>query len=562
MLDLLFTNARICDGSGSPSHHGAVGVQDGRITFVGGSGDGQVARRTIDVQGEVLAPGFIDPHTHYDAQVCWDDTLTSSPWHGVTTICMGNCGVGVAPARPAAREALLRDLENVEAIPYEVMSTGIPWGWESYGEYLDFIDRKGTSINLVGLVSLTALRYYVMGEAAMERAASTDEVGKLQDELRRAMQDGAWGFSGDFLPHHVGYKGRPLACSLASREEIRGLCEVLRELDRGTASISLASTRLGTLPLSDADVELLRMMVTVSGRRMTWLPLLSKFGEPDFPRHTLAKLGELVAHAVPQITPRPMVFLVSLGKPFRFGWYDTWKKAIGATRDEQEALYRSPTWRTAALEEMRTHDRQFPWANFWVKHTRSPALAHYEGRTIAAIAAAEGKSPLETFLDIGLADDMNGIFELQNANLDPAGVEWLVKNPDLLIGVSDAGAHVDQLCDVVYSTYVLQHWVRETGVLSLEEGVRRLTSMPAHVFGIAARGRLVPGYHADLVIFDPATVGPEPPEMRADLPLGAERLIAKAHGITASFVGGVQVLDRGELLAARPGRTLRSGRDG
>ena len=257
MLDLLIKNARIVDGTGSPSFMGDLGVQDGLIRSVSRS-NGLTAERVLDADGLVLAPGFVDPHTHYDAQIAWDPMVTCSPWHGVTTVIMGNCGVGVAPVKPTTREILMQDLVNVEAIPYDVMKAGIDWQWESYGEYLDAIDRRGLGINVAGLVAFTPLRHYVMGEASFERAATDDEIATMRRLLREAMEAGAFGFTTTTSRNHVGYQGRPLACRNASREELIGVVRGLHDVGRGAIEMILNSG--GMYAVSDEDIELLRQV--------------------------------------------------------------------------------------------------------------------------------------------------------------------------------------------------------------------------------------------------------------------------------------------------------------
>ena len=322
MFDLVIQHARICDGTGKPSFLGTLGVTDRRITYLGRD-TGLAAQRTIDADGLVLAPGFIDPHTHYDAQIAWDPLLTSSPWHGVTTVVMGNCGVGVAPVKPATRDILLHDLVNVEAIPYEVMQAGIDWQWESYGEYLAAIDRRGLGINVAALVPLTPLRHYVMGEASFERQATPEEITTLRSLLREAMQAGAFGFSTTTSRNHVGYGARPLACRNASREELAGLCHALRDVGRGTIEIVLNSA--GMHPIDDADVDLLRLLTQASGRPVTWLALFARPDEPDFHHtQTVAKLGDLLARAIPQVTPRPIFTHGDLRHPSMFATYPAW----------------------------------------------------------------------------------------------------------------------------------------------------------------------------------------------------------------------------------------------
>ncbi|PON15997.1 hypothetical protein C2W62_20840 [Candidatus Entotheonella serta] len=297
MYDLVIEHAWICDGTGAPSYMGTLGVEDGLITYLG-TDKGLRAKRSVDAEGLVLSPGFIDPHTHYDAQVAWDPLLTSSPWHGVTTVVIGNCGVGVAPVKPQTRDILLHDLVNVEAIPYEVMQVGIDWQWESYGEYMDALDRRGMGINVAGLVAFTPLRHYVMGEASFERTATEEEIATMRTLLREAMAHGAFGFTTTTIRNHIAHEGRPLACRNASLEELTGLCHALRDAGRGAIEISLNSG--GTRVINDEDMALLQMLSDESTRPVTWLALFARPGEPDFHQQTIEKMGDLIYKAIPQ----------------------------------------------------------------------------------------------------------------------------------------------------------------------------------------------------------------------------------------------------------------------
>ncbi|MBM3226988.1 MAG: amidohydrolase family protein, partial [Candidatus Tectomicrobia bacterium] len=337
MFDLIIQQARICDGTGHPSFVGTLGVTDGRITYLGRE-TGLAAQRTIDADGLALAPGFIDPHTHYDAQIAWDPLLTSSPWHGVTTVVMGNCGVGVAPVKPAMRDILLHDLVNLEAIPYDVMQAGIDWQWESYSEYLAAVDRRGLGINVASLVPLTPLRHYVMGEASFERAATAAERATMRTLLREALDAGAFGLSTTVSQNHTGYGARPLACRNASQEELTGLCQTLREVGRGTIELVLNSA--GMHPIDDADVALLRLLTQASGRPVTWLALFARPGEPDFHHtNTVPRLGDLLGRTMPQVSPRPIFMQGDLRNPTMYSTYRAWQPAFQRTVAEQIALY-------------------------------------------------------------------------------------------------------------------------------------------------------------------------------------------------------------------------------
>jgi N-acyl-D-aspartate/D-glutamate deacylase len=555
MLDLVIENARLCDGTGQPSVMGALGVKDGLITHLGPE-QGLAAQRRIDAEGLVLAPGFIDPHTHYDAQIAWDPLLTSSPWHGVTTVVMGNCGVGVAPVKPQTRDILMHDLVNVEAIPYEVMQAGIDWQWESYGEYLDAVGQPGLGLNVAGLVAFTPLRHYVLGEASFERQATPEEIATMRRLLQDALQAGAFGFTTTTSRNHVGYAGRPLACRNASQAELVGLCHALRDVGRGTIEIILNSA--GMHLIDDADVELLRTLTHESTRPVTWLALFARPGEPDFHDQNLAKLGPLIQRAIPQVTPRPIVSQGDLRNPSMFGSFLSWQGVFNRSLGEQMAIYQQPQFRQAFVEELHSRKREHMWGQMRVLEVHKPELQAYVGRTIQDIAQAEGKQPVDAYLDLGIADDLQTRFQTANFNYDQAGVERLVRDDRCLIGLSDGGAHVDFICDVGYATALLDIWVRQRQVLTLEKAVHKLTAVPAALFGIPNRGLLAEGKVADLVLFDPATVAAQPPRYAYDFPRNGRRLISKAEGVLATFVAGTQVFDHGEHTGALPGRVLRS----
>jgi N-acyl-D-aspartate/D-glutamate deacylase len=555
MLDLVIRNARIVDGTGTPAFMGDLGVADGRIRSIGPSA-GQTAERVLDADGLVLAPGFVDPHTHYDAQIAWDPLLTCSPWHGVTTVIMGNCGVGVAPVRPETREILMQDLVNVEAIPYDVMKAGIDWQWESYGQYLDAVGRDGLGINVAGLVAFTPLRHYVMGEASFERAATGDEIATMRRLLREALEAGAFGFTTTTSRNHVGYQGRPLACRNASREELIGVVAGLHDVGRGAIEIILNSG--GMYAVSDEDVQLLREITQASGRPVTWLALFAHPGQPDFHDQTFAKLGDLVKRAIPQVTPRPIMSQGDLKNPTMFGSFISWQKAFNRPAAEQIALYQDPEFREAFRQELESRKRSHMWGQMRVLEVGKPELAGDVGRTLEEIAASQGKRPVDAYFDLGIADNLDTRFQSSTFNFDPAGIERLITDDRCLIGLSDGGAHVDFICDVGYATALLDLWVRKRKVLSLEKAVHKLTQVPATVFGIPNRGVLAEGKVADLVLFNPDTVTAKTPKYAYDLPCNGRRLVSESEGIKATFVSGIQLYEDGNHTGAMPGRILRS----
>jgi N-acyl-D-amino-acid deacylase len=560
MHDLVIDNARIVDGTGGPSQHGSVAVKDGRIVEVGGTA-GQAARERIDAGGRALAPGFIDPHTHYDAQVAWDPLITCSSWHGVTTVVTGNCGVGVAPVRPDAREVLMGDLVNVEAIPLEVMRSGINWTWETFPQWMDALAKANLGINVAPLVPLAPLRHYVIGEASFDRAASADETATMARIFGEAMDAGAFGVSTTVLPNHVGHEGRPLACRIASADELRALCRVLRKRGRGAieAAISANPDRL-----TDEELATLTLLVEQSGRPVTYLAVFARSGRPPGAHEeALTRVLPLLGRdrAIPQVSCRPLRIQFTLKNPFIFATMQTWGQVFNKTPEDQKALYRSEAFRTQWKEEMdRRRIFRSNWPRITVRDAATPAVAALIGKSILEIATARGAEPSDTMLDLAIEDGLEALFDFPVMNQDPDAVRPLVTDPRFLIGLSDGGAHVDQLCDAGYATYLLGKWVRQWEALTLERAVHRLTGEVAQLFGIPDRGRIAAGAAADLVLFDPATVDDVPPEYVHDLPNGAKRLIARARGVDATIVAGQVVYRDGKETGARAGTVLRSGR--
>ena len=564
MHDLIIENVCIVDGTGADRFQGSVAVKDGRVVSIQreiGNGGGEAAAERINADGLVLAPGFVDPHTHYDAQVAWDSLLTCSPWHGVTTVVMGNCGVGVAPMRPEMREMAMWDLVNVEAIPFDVMQRGIDWTWETFPEYLDAISAKGLGINVSAIAPLTPIRQFAMGEAAFERAANEDEIAVMKQLLRDALAAGAVGLSTTALNNHLGFEGRPLSCRNASRQELAALCGVLRDAGRGSIEIALTQTQFGTI--SDGELDLLEFLLRESERPVTFLALINDVGEPESYLQAVESLGPLLdwRRAVPQITCQPLRNQFQMTNPFVLATLEHFAPVFNKTPEEQAALYASPSFRDSVRPEL--DERGIARAmvdRMRIAEAKSePARTHAaSGRRLEEIAAETGVHPLDLLLDLTVAEGPELAVDLQLANFEPEGVRNLLRDGRFMIGLSDGGAHVEQLCDAGYTTHLLGKWVREEQALSLEEAVRNITSIPADFWGIAQRGRIAEGAPADLVLFDPNTVGAEQPEYVNDLPGGARRFVAQATGVEATLVAGQVLYRDGEYQGGLPGEVLRN----
>ncbi len=555
--ELLIRNGMLIDGTGAPARRADIAIAGGKIVGVEEKSRDSAAR-TIDASGLAVAPGFIDPHTHYDAQICWDGGVTPSSWHGVTSVVMGNCGVGIAPCRPKAREIAMRDLVNVEAIPFEVLDAGITWDWETFPQYMDAAARRKPALNLAFLAPLTPLRHYVMGEASMERAASADEAREIAGLLGQAIDAGAFGWSSTLLNQHMGYGGRPLACRNASREELKACCNALRARNKG--SIEFALTRQIAV-LEPAELELLDFLLEESRRPVTFIAMFDRDDLPEALRESLAKVRPMLARgARPQTSPLPLTRELTMRKPFAFGAFPSWKRLFeDMSKAAQAAVYRDPRFRESFRQDLKRPASFADWARITVHEVASPQLKKDEGKTVAEIAAERGVDGVDALLDLTLEDDLQNEFTVQSWNTRVDRMAELLNDRSVLLGLGDGGAHLDMLCDSGYPTYVLGTWVRERKVLSLEEAVRRMTSDPADFFGIRDRGRIAAGQAADLVIFDPASVGSElRPERVRDLPGGGKRMVKRSRGIEMTLVNGEATWEKGALTGAAAGRVLRS----
>lgn len=555
-FDLVIRNGTVVDGTGTPGVHADVAVKDGRIVEVGKVSG--TAKKTIDAADLIVAPGFVDPHTHYDAQICWDDVTSPSSWHGVTTVMMGNCGVGLAPCRPEAREIAAWDLVNVEAIPFDVLNKGVTWDWETFPEYIDAAKRRGSGLNLGFLAALTPFRHYVLGEQSMEREATKDETQEIAGLLKGAMEAGAFGFTTTNAGQHVGYQGRPLACRLASKDELKAYCNVLRDMGRGAIEIALTNE---VSKVDASERELLDMLLTESQRPVTWLALLNRDDDPDAVQNTLKEVADLIERgSIPQCTCRPFIVQIDLRTPFIFANMECWNPTLNRSAEEQMKILKDPEFRRAFKEALK---RPLIFSSRWevmtVLEAKSPALVDLVGKNVKEIAAARGTDPVDTFLDIAIEDNLEMQFNYELFNSDESRIPELITDPRAMIGLSDGGAHVDSLCDAGYATYLLGTWVRDQGVMSLERAIQRITTEPASLFGITQRGRIAPGLAADFAIFDLATVGSDKTgEMRYDLPGGGRRLVVPSRGMEYTIVNGEVLFEAGKDSGARNGQVLHS----
>jgi N-acyl-D-aspartate/D-glutamate deacylase len=554
--DLIIRGGTLIDGTGSPRREGDVGIRDGRIAALGdvqGS-----AENELDASGLVVAPGFVDIHTHYDAQILWDRNLTVSPWHGVTSVVMGNCGFGVAPTRPEHRDLIMRTLENVEGMSLEALRAGLgedDWPFESFPEYLDAIEARGSAINVAALVGHTPIRLYVMGHASTEREATEEEVAQMRTIVAEAIEAGAVGLATSKAPPHMGYDGRPVPSRLAAFEEVLALAEPLGEQQRG-----MVQSALGPGLLFDE----LKQLQQQTGRPVSWTALLADAFGPEGHRGVLEMHAEMQAkgiEVVPQVSCRPLQMEYQFSSPFPLESMPCMEPVLKADFEGRKRIYADPDFR----EQLKDPSQLSIVTGDWSRTTISqcPTEPELDERNLVEVAEERGLHPVDLALDLALASNLEARFRVAMLNTTESTVAELLTHPAVTLGLSDAGAHAAQLCDAGFSTHLLGHWVREKGVLTLEEAVRLLTSRAADVFGITDRGRLEPGLAADITLFDPATVACGPLRRVADLPAGADRLVTDAIGIHTVIVNGTILRqndqDRLDAQGPLPGKLLRGG---
>ena len=543
--DLVIAGGTVVDGTGAAGVRADVGVRDGRIVAIGEDLVGDVV---LDATDHVVAPGVIDIHTHYDAQVFWDPQLTPSCFHGVTTVVAGNCGFSIAPTRPEHRDLVARTLENVEDMDVDALRAGVPTDFSTFPEYLASVERHGLGLNFTCYLGHTALRLFVMGDDAYEREATDAEIAQMQAVLVEGLDAGAAGFATRFAPTHRGADGKPVPSRFADRRELDALLHTLGEVGRGVGAFT-AGELVGIEDLYDLQLR--------TGVPFTFTAIMSR---PNRFHRRQLEINEngwaRGAEVWPQVSPRPLRFAITMAEPFTLNPNPAFAALMGHSGEERIAAYRDPAWRASALEAWGRDGVMVPrWETFEVAESTShPELV---GRRLSDIAIERGQEPFDCLLDLAV-EELDLRVGCVVANDDEDEVALLVGSDHVTLGVSDAGAHVGQLCDAPLPTDLLGPWVRERQVMPLEEAVRRLTSVQADLFGLADRGRLTTGRWADVMVFDPATVSPGPVRRLHDFPAGSSRLTAdQPLGVRHVLVNGVPIRRDGEqLVDPRPGRLV------
>ncbi|MEZ4331031.1 MAG: amidohydrolase family protein [Myxococcota bacterium] len=563
MLDRLIRGGVVIDGTGAPRRTADVGIRDGRIVALGRIDE--PARETLDADGAIVAPGFVDIHTHYDAQLLWDRAATPSCFHGVTTVVGGNCGFTIAPLADDGGRYIRRMLSRVEGMPLESLEAGGDWSWRTFGEYLDGLDA-GLAINAGFLVGHSAIRRVVMGDAATRDRATPAQIDAMSALLAESLRAGGLGLSSGRTPVHQDYEGARVPSFHADDDELLALCRVVRAHPGTTLEFA------PSLADFEATGETMIRMSLEAGRPVNWNVLIVNAEKPDDYLRQLAlsdKAAARGARVVPLSVPHPMEFFVDMASPFFFGGLPGFGQVMALPLEARKRALADPAERLpikqATAEALRGPLADYSdFARMDIARTWSPANEGLAGRKLGDVARERGLDPVDALIDVSLADDLKTLFVPVRVGADDAS--WkargeILLDPRVVVGASDAGAHLDIGTAFAYSTKLLAEGVRERRIMTLEQAVQQLAQVPARLYGFQDRGELREGMAADLVVFDADRVDRGPVESRADLPGGAARLYAEAVGVEAVVVAGVDVVRGGKLTEARPGRVVRSGRD-
>ncbi len=549
MHDLLFRNALVFDGTGGSPATLDVAVTAGRISAIGPHLS-SAAREVIAADGLALMPGIIDSHTHFDAQITWDPSVRPSPALGVTTAVIGNCGFTIAPCRPRDRDITMRNLTQVEGMSLDVLRQGIAWEFETFPEYLAQLRRSGSAVNIAAYIGHSSVRTYVMGTDASKRAADDAEIAQMQDIVREAMRAGAVGFASSTSPAHNGEGGRPMPSRLADDREMQALVNAMGEGGRGVFML----TKGGHTPM-----PFLESLAAHSGRPVMVAALLHNTTNPQAVFDDLDAISAANTRGhrlIGQVSCCPLTMDFTMQSPYPAEGLVSWQSALGLQGDALKVKLASKDFRDGVRAELATptNFRLFnaEWAKVQVVEVATPANARYEQRSIDDIARSEGRDPLDVMLDLALAENLQTVFTAQLLNSDEAAVGRMLNHPHSLVSLSDAGAHLTFFNDAGFGLHLLGHWSRDRGAMSMSEAVRRLTSQPADVFGMRERGLIREGFAADLLLFDPRTVGRGPKRRVFDLPGGAPRLTTDAVGVKGVWVNGQLVANENGMVEPAP----------
>jgi N-acyl-D-aspartate/D-glutamate deacylase len=564
-VDLLITGGIVVDGTGAPAQRADVAIRDGRVVGIGALDEG--ATRTIDATDLVVAPGFVDLHTHYDAQLLWDPTASPSPSHGVTTVFGGNCGFTLAPGGDEHVDYLSRLMARVEGIPLPALQDGVPWDWRTFAEYLDRVERGGTAVNAGFLCGHSALRRSVMGEHAVGVEATDDEITQMTRLLHDALEAGAMGFSSSQAPTHNDGNGDPVPSRAASRTEMIALAAAL-DAHAGTQLELIIPGCLNGF--TDDEVDLMIEMSLAAGRPLNWNVLgVAQGGMHEHQLEAGTRAASRGARVVALTLPQGMRIRLSFLTGFVLDGLPGWRETFALPVNDRMRALIDPDVRQRLDEQAHSPEAGVlaglaRWERLEVVEGFTPETRKHEGKKIGDIARKQNKQAFEALLDIVIADGLRTGLRPDFGGPEPDDV-WKMRaevwrDPRAVIGGSDAGAHLDMMSGASYSTFVVGDAVRDDHI-SLEEAVHLLTDVPARLYGLRGRGRLAVGAHADVIVFDPVTVGPIGERTLDDLPGGASRIVAESSGMHHVLVAGTEIVRDGTYTGATPGTVLRSGRD-